>query len=591
MNTAEADGTASAWPARTDFGVAQLRLVAARTGRRAEELLSQQRRRVAEHSPAAFAAVYLRHHFKFAPSRMHRELFQLLDSLKTKRGQRAAVAAPRGHAKTTVVGLAYVLWAALHQVEPMTVIVSASSEQAIQMLRHIKDELLNNPLLQRDFPEVCGPLGTAKGPKPFRDNQIVLPNNTAVRALGAHQRMRGLRQRQHRPSLIITDDLEDHSLVQTAESRAKLRQWFDSTLLKLGNPETNVVVVGTILHHDSLLASLVGLPGSQPINGWQRRLYQAVEEWSVHGELWETWEAIYSGREQFPPEQPATHGTTSPAGKSVAQAPQPPVSQPSEMSPLPTPDSRSGPAAAARYFEQNQSAMLEGTRVLWPELEDYHSLMTMRVREGRTSFQSEKQNQPVDPEQCIFREENIRYWDKEFPTAADLYERFKGKCRIAGACDPSVGSRSGRGDYSAVITLLRPTNSQLIYVLDASLEICTPDRTIARIIDRAKLYRYGYFHVEANGFQQLLVEQLKARARESGTSLPVTSVTNSTDKRARIMALEPLISQGHLMFSRRQLLLIEQLRQFPLGAHDDGPDALEMAVRAVRTSAPFVYVG
>ena len=25
-------------------------------------------------------------------------------------------------------------------------------------------------------------------------------------------------------------------------------------------------------------------------------------------------------------------------------------------------------------------------------------------------------------------------------------------------------------------------------------------------------------------------------------------------------------------------MLLDQLRQFPLGAHDDGPDALEMAV-------------
>ena len=32
------------------------------------------------------------------------------------------------------------------------------------------------------------------------------------------------------------------------------------------------------------------------------------------------------------------------------------------------------------------------------------------------------------------------------------------------------------------------------------------------------------------------------------------------------------------MFSRRHHTLLEQLRQYPLGAHDDGPDALEMAV-------------
>jgi hypothetical protein len=28
---------------------------------------------------------------------------------------------------------------------------------------------------------------------------------------------------------------------------------------------------------------------------------------------------------------------------------------------------------------------------------------------------------------------------------------------------------------------------------------------------------------------------------------------------------------------------VEQLRSFPLGSHDDGPDALEMAVRMIET--------
>lgn len=34
--------------------------------------------------------------------------------------------------------------------------------------------------------------------------------------------------------------------------------------------------------------------------------------------------------------------------------------------------------------------------------------------------------------------------------------------------------------------------------------------------------------------------------------------------------------------SRRHQILLEQLRQFPLGKHDDGPDALEMAIQMAR---------
>jgi len=45
-----------------------------------------------------------------------------------------------------------------------------------------------------------------------------------------------------------------------------------------------------------------------------------------------------------------------------------------------------------------------------------------------------------------------------------------------------------------------------------------------------------------------------------------------------------MISTGTLRFSRNHRLLLDQLRQFPEAAHDDGPDALEMAVSLVKSS-------
>jgi len=40
--------------------------------------------------------------------------------------------------------------------------------------------------------------------------------------------------------------------------------------------------------------------------------------------------------------------------------------------------------------------------------------MIMREREGRASFQAEKQNEPLDPEQCIFTAGVLHYWDDEY---------------------------------------------------------------------------------------------------------------------------------------------------------------------------------
>ena len=39
------------------------------------------------------------------------------------------------------------------------------------------------------------------------------------------------------------------------------------------------------------------------------------------------------------------------------------------------------------------------------------------------------------------------------------------------------------------------------------------------------------------------------------------------------------MSQGRIRFSQKHQLPLEQLRAFPLGQHDDGPDALEMVAQ------------
>ena len=49
----------------------------------------------------------------------------------------------------------------------------------------------------------------------------------------------------------------------------------------------------------------------------------------------------------------------------------------------------------------------------------------------------------------------------------------------------------------------------------------------------------------------------------------------------RVESLQPDVKNGYILFRRDQTLLLQQLSQFPLGAHDDGPDALE----GVRTLA------
>ena len=91
------------------------------------------------------------------------------------------------------------------------------------------------------------------------------------------------------------------------------------------------------------------------------------------------------------------------------------------------------------------------------------------------------------------------------------------------------------------------------------------------------------FAVEANQFQELLGREFAAEFQRQGLLAPDPwLIDNRVNKLLRIRRLGPYLSLRRLRFkaaSPSTRLLVEQLRNFPIGDHDDGPDALEMAIR------------
>lgn len=510
--------------------------------------LCRQRRAIGAASPEACARVYLAHHFSLPPSPMHVELFGLLADATKRRGASIAVAAPRGHAKSTVVSLAYVLWSVLYGHDAFVWIVSATREQSAQLLKHVKDEIETNPMLAMDFPDSVGPIVKGERPIPWRGSLLQLPGGASLRALSLDQNIRGIKHRQHRPSLIVVDDLESHDQVLSEESRSKLREQFERTLLKAGDTHTNVIVVGTVLHHDSLLARLT-TPATAP--GWIGRRYRALISEPCRTDLWQRWESVYVAQEEW-------------AGSG-------------------------GPDAARVFFAAHRATMEEGAKALWPEKDSLEALMEMRAR-NRHSFAAEKQNEPLDPALCVFKEEMFHFWDNEFADEAALRKHFGQDLEIVGAWDPSVGSNPTRGDYSAIILLAKHRPTEVCYVIAADIARRTPPDAIKKIIEHLRLVPAKRISVEDNGFQKMVIEELRIQLGICNMQTYIHRCTNHDNKVARISMLQTAIAQGRIRFSRRHPLLLEQLRQFPLGKHDDGPDALQMAWEASKDWGLGVYL-
>ena len=484
-----------------------------------------------------FGRAYFPHYFSRPSPEFHRELDAIwqqgvlkgrypLTPADTKAisrlpGVRRAVAAPRGHAKSTNLTFKGTMHSTLDGYKHYPIIISDSSEQAEGFLDNIRVEFEENTAILEDFGSLAGSV--------WRSNVLVTKTNIKIEAIGSGKKIRGRKHRNWRPDLIILDDVENDENVRTPEQRKKLKDWFDKAVSKSGDDYTDIVYIGTLLHYDSLLAKTLTNPAYRSIK------YKAVIQFSQADDLWQQWESIFTDLSN---------------------------------------DDRESEALA--FFQAHKEAMLEGTQVLWEEKLSYYDLMVMRVSEGEASFNSEEQNEPINPDDCLFMEEWFDYYNEAEVNFGDpAFDFF-------GFIDPSLG-KTKRSDFSAIVTLAKHKGSGYMYVVDADIERRHPDRIIADVLAKERWLRASFGHgyrklgAETNQFQWFLKEELAKASAKAGLYLPIEEVQQTSDKVMRIQTLQPDVKNKYIKFNRRHKRLLEQLTQFPMGAHDDGPDALEGA--------------
>lgn len=496
------------------------------------------RRRLGAMDMEYFGRAYLGHYFTRETPDFHRELDRIWQDgvlkgmapsdetvlvIRRLPGCRRAVAAPRGHAKSTNLTFKDTIHAIVYEYKPYIIILSDSSDQAHGFLADIREELEENQAIREDF-------GELQGKKAWREDVLLTATGVKIDAIGSGKKIRGRRHKNWRPGLIVLDDIENDENVRTPEQRKKLENWFFKAVSKAGDDYTDIVYIGTLLHYDSLLAKVLKNPAYRSVK------YKAVISWAKRKDLWDKWEDIYIDLDNENREQDAKD-----------------------------------------FYEANKDDMLAGTQVLWEDKLSYYDLMAMRIAEGEASFNSEEQNEPINPEDCLFNEEWFEYYNE---AAIDFREK---KFRFYGFVDPSLGGKGKKkkGDFSSIITLAVDSQTGYLYTLDADIERRHPDRIIEDVLEKERWLKltygrgYAIFGCETNQFQWFLKEELARRSAEAGIYLPIEEINQTSDKYGRIQTLQPDVKNRYIKFNPRHKRLLEQLRQFPMAAHDDGPDALE----------------
>lgn len=500
----------------------------------------------------AFARFFFPHHLDNDFTDFHRIVFvQYLRSvfpefterlspkhlMRKRKGVRELYLAPRGNAKSTVASFICCAHAICYRLERYITIFSSTQEQATQRVRNVKAEFEANERLKAFFPVHWG----SKAERSFDVNGVRMEGH------GIQTARRGISWGPERPTRIILDDIEEDEGVLNAQTRQKVKDRFNRVIEELGSPITNLLVLGTMIHPECLLADL---QANRP--DFRSFFFRSIEKEPEDKELWCEYERI-----AFNPEDEQRLTT------------------------------------AKEFYDKNRKAMDKGAEVLWPDREPLVDLMTKRMFIGKFAFDAEKQNSPRNPDTQVFNAEEYSY----FSVAGDIItvegtgEKLNWTEMIRFAfLDPAVGlqgseskTKKGARDWSSLCQIAVDKRGR-IFVLDCWLCKHNPAVMLAGVVDRFLVWG-GELGFETNGFQSVLllpfqgiVKQYQVEGRLKG-AVPHWTFNQNANKTARIMRLEPLLKHGWALLNRGlPTEFMDQLNAFPTGSHDDGPDSLEGAI-------------
>jgi predicted phage terminase large subunit-like protein len=388
--------------------------------------------------------------------------------------KRLAVAAPRSFAKSAYFSIFYPLYQVLEGRSKDVLMVSAASNLAEWWLGKIKRELESNQSILADYGDQRSGI--------WRQDHIELKNGAVMRARGAECKIRGFR-----PDLVLIDDLESDEAVWSKTGRKKLKDWFLKTLTGTMDPHGQLIMIGTLLHPEALLANIL----KEPPEGWQTRKYKAL---------------------------------------------------------------------------------LDDGKSIWPSKWSPKELLRRKDQIGEAAFEQEYQNNPIPEEWRTFKEEDIRYFDKE-PSL----------CAYFTTVDPaiSVDLRSDP-DYTAIVTCAVDADKN-IYVVDVTQKRMLPAETITEILRHNAEYNPEIIGIETVGFQKVLRFALDEECSSQNIYPFIKEISvGQMRKGFRIERLQPYFEKKKVFIKKSMTALKSELLAFPTGKHDDMIDALASQLEFVR---------
>jgi len=207
-----------------------------------------------------FFSIYFSHYIQYESAEFQKEIFKLVSNETIPI---VVITSFRGSAKSTICTLVLPIWAIVGRWQKKyVVIVCQTQPRARDALANIRAELEMMGVLVEDYQPREG-----KTDK-WNENSIIIPKYGAkITAISIGESIRGIRHKQYRPDLVISDDLEDVPSCKSAENREKVWEFVNGELIPAGDKNTKYVFIGNKVHNDSLIMKLKDAIGSKKMKG------------------------------------------------------------------------------------------------------------------------------------------------------------------------------------------------------------------------------------------------------------------------------------------------------------------------------------
>ena len=529
-------------------------------------------------SVGIFAFEYFPEYITTKYGKHHERIFEAIP--RGERGKHVNILAPRGSSKSTCMSVIYPTHAVFYKdayetldMKPyhFILIISKSSQMAESRIWDIQRKIESDERFMH-----------LRSGQRWGVQQLLTANEILLRPNSRGGQVRGSLFKNHRPDLIITDDLDDPETVNNPVVRAKDKLWFDSDLLYAGDniqQTSNFINIDTVKHAEST-ANLL-----QQRSSWKTLLFRAIEHpadlWHPTAEeKWQQWEKLYTDM-NYPEEERHKRSFD--------------------------------------FFYESREAMMDGVEHLWEEAITYLNVRQEICEKGYYPVLRELQNSTHDPSQALFDMQSAVKFavvQEGFLRSDKVLVKWNEMVGATVFLDWAGGKDIAENAFAAVIAVIwvplpgsNLDNDSLMgglhgYVAGADIrriganqqiEACFEMHDVIKSLVKNRDFKIrlgieGFVQDTWDAQRQVIERAFRAqREARNLEGLHIEWLPRLRNKFDRIDALQPLIRNGWLAFSQGLSgEFSKQMSLYPTGDYLDAPDALEGACQLRITRPPSV---